>query len=224
MRILLVEDEKSVAKFVKKGLEEECYTVDIATDGESAVELFNNHPYDLVIIDIMLPKLDGFSLTEKIRNVNRLVPVLILTARTSVEDRVKGLDLGADDYFIKPFAYSELSARVRALLRRKAPQEAMEIRIGNVILDPIRHVVSVSGRVLDFTPREFALLEYLMRHTGYVVTRTMISEHVWNLNFNSMTNVVDVYIRHLRKKLEEKGANSLIHTVRGVGYTVRQDD
>ncbi len=223
MRILLVEDEKSVAKFVKKGLEEEYYTVDVATDGESALQLFLAHPYDLVIVDIMLPKLDGFSLTEKIRSVNKLVPLLILTARTSVEDRVKGLDLGADDYFIKPFVFSELSARVRALLRRKAPQGATEIRIGDVLLDPVRHIVSVSGQPLDLTPREFALLEYLMRHAGYVLTRTMISEHVWNLNFSSMTNIVDVYIRYVRKKLEEKGARSLIHTVRGVGYTLRQD-
>lgn len=222
MRILLIEDEKALAHFVKKGLDEEHYVVDIAADGGIGLELFEKGSYDLVIIDILLPKIDGFTLCSKIRAINNSVPILILTARASVEDRVKGLDLGADDYLIKPFAFSELSARIRALLRRKAPQESMETKIGNVVLDRLRHSVTVSAELVDLTPREFALLEYLMRHCGYVVTRTMIAEHVWNLNFDSMTNVVDVYINHLRKKLEGKGAKTLIHTVRGVGYSLRE--
>lgn len=222
MRILLVEDEKRLANFVKKGLEEEYYTLDLAIDGVAGFGLFQTFPYDLIIVDIMLPKMDGFALCQKIRGINTQIPVLMLTARSSVEDRVKGLDTGADDYLVKPFAFSELSARVRALLRRKQPQQSLQLRVGDVVLDSMQHTVTRSGETIDLTPREFALLEYLLRNTGFVVTRTMISEHVWDLSFDSMTNVVDVYINHLRKKLEQKGTKPLIHTVRGVGYTLRE--
>lgn len=222
MRILLVEDEKRLANFVKKGLEEEYYTVDLALDGAAGFELFQTFPYDLIIVDIMLPKMDGLALCERIRSLNSQVPVLMLTARSSVEDRVKGLDTGADDYLVKPFAFSELSARVRALLRRKMPQQSLKLKVGDLVLDPMQHVVTRSGNIVDLTPREFALLEYLLRNAGYVVTRTMIAEHVWDLNFDSMTNIVDVYINHLRRKIEMKGASPTIHTIRGVGYSLRE--
>lgn len=222
MRILLVEDEKRVVSFVKKGLEEEYYTVDVAADGAAGFELFQTFPYDLLVIDLMLPKLDGMTLCGKIRAIDNSVPILILTARSSVEDKVKGLDIGADDYLVKPFAFSELSARIRALLRRKAPQQATQLKLGDVVLDPMQHQVTRGGELVDLTPREFALLEYLMRNASYVVTRTMIAEHVWNLNFDSMTNIVDVYINHLRRKLEQPGQKQLIHTIRGVGYALRE--
>lgn len=222
MRILLVEDEKRLAGFIKKGLEEEYYVVDTATDGLDGLQLFESVPYDLVILDLMLPKLDGLSLCAKIRTLNNQVPILILTARSAVSEKVKGLDIGADDYMVKPFVYSELSARIRALLRRKVPQESLQLKFGDIVLDPMRHTVTVAGELVDLTPREYALLEYLMRNQGYVVTRTMISDHVWNLNFDRMTNVVDVYINHLRKKIESKSKKQLIHTIRGVGYSLRE--
>lgn len=222
MRILLVEDEKRLADFVKKGLEEEYYTVDVALDGAAGFELFQSSPYDLIIVDIMLPKMDGFALCQKIRVLNNQVPVLMLTARSSVEDRVKGLDTGADDYLVKPFAFSELSARVRALLRRRLPQQSLQLKAGDLVLDSMQHVVTHGDEIIDLTPREYALLEYLLRNANYVVTRTMIAEHVWELNFDPMTNIVDVYINHLRRKLEQKGAKQLIHTVRGIGYTLRE--
>ena len=220
MRILLVEDEKPLANFVKKGLEEEYYNVDLALDGSQGLALFQAHPYDLIIVDIMLPKMDGLTLCQKMRSLNNQIPILILTARSAVEDKVKGLDTGADDYLTKPFHYSELSARIRALLRRKEPQQSVQLQVGYLVLDPVRHLVMRGEEIMELTPREFTLLEYLMRNVGYVVTRTMIAEHVWDLNFDSMTNIVDVYINHLRKKLE-KGGEPLIHTVRGVGYMLR---
>jgi len=222
MRILLVEDEKRLADFVKKGLEEEYYTIDVALDGAAGFELFQSFPYDLIIVDIMLPKMDGFALCQKIRVLNNQVPVLMLTARSSVEDRVKGLDTGADDYLVKPFAFSELSARVRALLRRRLPQQSLQLKAGDLVLDSMQHIVTHGDEIIDLTPREYALLEYLLRNANYVVTRTMIAEHVWELSFDPMTNIVDVYINHLRRKLEQKGAKQLIHTVRGIGYTLRE--
>ena len=222
MRILLVEDEKRLASFVKKGLEEEYYVVDTASDGLTGLQLFESVPYDLVILDLMLPKMDGFTLCGRIRSLNSQVPILILTARSAVSEKVRGLDFGADDYMVKPFVYSELSARIRALLRRRVPQESLQLKFGDIILDPMRHTVTVAGELVDLTPREYSLLEYLMRNQGYVVTRTMISDHVWNLNFDRMTNVVDVYINHLRKKLESKSRKQVIHTIRGVGYSLRE--
>src|SRR3972149_5341360 len=168
MRILLVEDEKSLAKFVKKGLEEEYYTVDLALDGAKGLELFQSHPYDLIIVDLMLPKMDGLTLCQKIRNLNNQIAILILTARSAVEDKVKGLNTGADDYLLKPFHFSELSARIRALLRRKEPQQSVQLKIGDLLLDPIRHVVMRGEEIIELTPREFTLLEYLMRNAGYV--------------------------------------------------------
>jgi two-component system copper resistance phosphate regulon response regulator CusR len=222
MRILIVEDEKRLANFVKKGLEEEYHQVDIALNGTSGLDLFKTAPYELVILDLLLPGLDGFSLCQTIRSLNAQVPILMLTARSAVEDKVKGLDSGADDYLTKPFSFSELSARVRALLRRRTPQQLQQVKVGDVVLDSLRHTVTVSEDLVDLTPREFALLEYLMRNQGYVVTRTMIAEHVWNLNFDTMTNMVDVYINHLRKKIESKSGKQIIHTIRGIGYSLRE--
>ena len=222
MKILLVEDETKLADFLRKGLQEEYHSVDHAAEGSEGVLLFQNNPYDIVILDIVLPGMDGFELCKRIRSANKEIPILMLTARGDVEDRVRGLDLGADDYLVKPFAFSELSARVRALTRRHGAVEAKPLVVADLVLDPVRRTVTRASIPVDLTPREFSLLEYLMRNAGYVVTRTMISEKVWDVNFDTTTNVVDVHMNHLRKKVEYKGTKPLIHTVRGVGYTIRE--
>jgi DNA-binding response OmpR family regulator len=218
MRILVVEDDKAVASFVKKGLESEQYAVDVAGDGEDAQTLVEAASFDLIILDLVLPKVDGLDVLKQIRNRKPSPPVLILSGRARVEDRVKGLDLGADDYLTKPFSFSELSARVRALLRRNPSAFDIILRVEDLELDRAERVVRRAGRRIDLTPREFALLEYLMRNTGRSVTRAMIIEHVWNFSFDTMTNVVDVYINYLRKKVDEGFEHKLIHTVRNVGY------
>jgi len=218
MRILVVEDDKAVASFVKKGLESEQYAVDVTGDGEDARCLVGEADFDLVILDLVLPKVDGLDVLKHIRSRKTSPPVLILSGRARVEDRVKGLDLGADDYLTKPFSFSELSARVRALLRRSPNMIGIVLRVEDLELDRAERVVKRAGRRIDLTPREFALLEYLMRNGGRTVTRAMIIEHVWNFSFDSMTNVVDVYINYLRKKVDHDSENKLIHTVRNVGY------
>jgi len=218
MRILVVEDDKAVASFVKRGLESEQYAVDVAADGEDAQALFEAASFDLIILDLVLPKVDGLDVLKQIRIRKPSPPVLILSGRARVEDRVKGLDLGADDYLTKPFSFSELSARVRALLRRNPSSFDIILRVEDLELDRAERVVRRSGRRIDLTPREFALLEYLMRNAGRPVTRAMIIEHVWNFSFDTMTNVVDVYINYLRKKVDQGFENKLIHTVRNVGY------
>jgi DNA-binding response OmpR family regulator len=218
MRILVVEDDKPVASFVKKGLESEQYAVDLAWDGEDAQTLVGEANFDLVILDLVLPKIDGLEVLKHIRSRKPSPPVLILSGRARVEDRVKGLDLGADDYLTKPFSFSELSARVRALLRRPPNPVGVVLRVEELELDRAERVVRRAGRRIDLTPREFALLEYLMRNAGRCVTRAMIIEHVWNFSFDTMTNVVDVYINYLRKKVDQDFESKLIHTVRSVGY------
>jgi DNA-binding response OmpR family regulator len=218
MRILLVEDDKPVASFVKKGLESEQYAVDLAWDGEGAETLVGEANFDLVILDLVLPKVDGLEVLKYIRSRKPSPMVLILSGRARVEDQVKGLDLGADDYMTKPFSYSELAARVRALLRRSPNPVDIVLRFEDLELDRAERMVRRAGRRIDLTPREFALLEYLLRNAGRCVTRAMIIEHVWNFSFDTMTNVVDVYINYLRKKVDQDFESKLIHTARNVGY------
>ncbi|MBZ5679117.1 MAG: response regulator transcription factor [Acidobacteriia bacterium] len=218
MRILIAEDDAALAKFVSQGLESEHYEVDVYSDGEQAQSAANELDYDLVILDLNLPKLDGVSILRQLRLKKPTVPVLVLTQRTRVEDRVQCLDTGADDYLAKPFSYSELSARIRALFRRShLPSESVLV-IDDLKLDRVERRVERAGRRIELTTKEFALLEYLMRNTGRRVTRAMIIEHVWNLTFDTTTNVVDVYINYLRRKIDDGHPNKLIHTVRGVGY------
>ena len=221
MRILLVEDEKKVSSFIKKGLEEEGYAVDSASDGETGLEMGLDGVHDLIILDINLPKRDGLSVLQKLRRKKISTPVLLLTVRTAIEDRVIGLDTGADDYLTKPFAFEELLARVRALLRRQTEAETPLLEVADLILDPARRIVLRGEDKIDLTTKEFALLDYLLRNRDRVLTRTMISEHVWDYDFDSMTNVIDVYVNYLRKKIDAGREPKLIHTVRGVGYVLK---
>lgn len=224
MRILVVEDEKKVSSFIQKGLTEESYAVDVAHDGEEGLGFALQQEYDLIILDIMLPKMDGLKVLEQIRAKGRQVPVLLLTARDTLEDKVKGLDTGADDYLPKPFAFTELLARVRALLRRSSNSRAAVLKVDTLSLDPVSREVRRSGRKIDLTAKEYALLEFFMRNCGKILTRTVISEHVWDMNFDSSTNIVDVYVNHLRNKVEAPTEKKLIHTVRGVGYVLKEAD
>jgi DNA-binding response OmpR family regulator len=221
MRLLVVEDEMRVASFLKRGLEAENYAVDIAVDGEEGLHLATTQDYDLVLLDILLPKLDGFQVLSKLRDRNIRAPVIMLTARGALGDRVQGLDLGADDYLVKPFAFEELLARVRALLRRRATGGSPILRVGPIVMDPIAHQVTVDGHEVEFTPKEYALLEYLMHNEGTVLTRAMIAQHVWDINFETYTNLIDVFINHLRKKLQGFRCDTMIQTVRGVGYVLK---
>jgi heavy metal response regulator len=223
MRILVVEDEEKVASFIRKGLVEEHYAADVAPDGEEGLAMAQINPYDLIILDLMLPKLDGFRVLQRMRADGVETPVLVLTARDGVSDRVRGLDLGADDYLTKPFAFAELLARVRALLRRGKPQRTPTLKMADLVLDPASRRVTRSGKAIDLTAKEYALLEYLLRHQGQVLTRTMISEHVWDQSFDSYTNVIDVYVNYLRKKIDQGFEPKLIHTIRGVGYVLREE-
>jgi two-component system, OmpR family, copper resistance phosphate regulon response regulator CusR len=218
MRVLIAEDDVALAKFVSQGLEAEHYTVDVCSDGEQARTAASEVDYDLIILDLNLPKLDGVAVLRQLRSKKPTLPVLVLTQRTRVEDRVQCLDTGADDYLPKPFSFSELSARIRALLRRSHLPSESVLAIDDLKLDRIEHRVERSGRRIDLTSKEFALLEYLMRNAGRCVTRAMIIEHVWNLTFDTTTNVVDVYINYLRRKIDDGHATKLIRTVRGVGY------
>ncbi len=221
MRLLVVEDEKKVASFIKQGLEEEGYAVDVALDGEEGLRMALGGVHDLIILDISLPKMDGLQVLKKLRQQKVIAPVLLLTVRSTIEDKVLGLDAGADDYLTKPFAFQELVARVRALLRRRAEAEPALLQLADLTLDPARRVVSRSGEKIDLTSKEFALLEYFMRNLGRVLTRTMIIEHVWNYDFDTMTNIIDVYVNYLRKKIDTGRKLKLIHTVRGVGYMLK---
>lgn len=224
MRILIAEDDLPLAGFLRKGLEAEHYTVDLASDGEEALLMAGDYAYDLAILDLTLPKTDGLQVLKRIRERKPSLPVLVLTGRAKVEDRVKGLDLGADDYLTKPFSFSELSARVRALLRRGTRPLETVLRVSDLELDRVERAVRRAGKRLDLTPKEFALLEYLMRNAGRSVTRPMIMEHVWNLCYDTMTNVVDVYINYLRKKVDDGYEPKLIRTVRGVGYQIGDEE
>jgi heavy metal response regulator len=218
VRILLVEDEQKVASFIRSALEEQAYAVDVSHDGEEGLEVAESTDYDLLILDIMLPKVDGFQLLRRLRTRKPGLPVLVLTARGSVEDRVRGLDLGADDYLVKPFALAELTARVRALLRRGVREPANELRVDDLVVDASRRRVTRAGKPIELSNKEYSLLEYLLRNANHVVTRSMIAEHVWDASFDSFTNVIDVYINHLRNKIDRNSPRKLIHSVRGVGY------
>src|ERR1700729_2546747 len=223
MRILVVEDEKRIADFLTRGLQGAGYAVDSAANGATALELVHTTDYDLVILDIMLPDMDGLKILEKIRNRKVGPPVLILSARGAVDDRVKGLELGADDYLTKPFAFVELLARVRALLRRGQPTPERLV-VGDLTLDCIRRKVTRSAESIELAPKEFSILEYLMRNRGRPLSRTMIVEHVWDMDYDGLTNIVDVYIRHLRSKIDDKFPMKMIHTVRGIGYLIEAPD
>jgi heavy metal response regulator len=223
MHILVVEDEQKVASFIKKGLEEEGYAVDVTADGEAGLAMALAGVHDLIILDIRLPKMDGLRVLQALRQDNVTAPVLLLTVRATIEDKVLGLDAGADDYLTKPFAFQELVARVRALLRRRADAEPTVLHIGDLTLDPARRTVSRGGEKIDLTPREFTLLDYFMRNPGRVLTRTMIAEHVWDYSFDTSTNVIDVYVNYLRKKIDAGRASKLLHTVRGVGYVLKAE-
>jgi heavy metal response regulator len=223
MRILIVEDEPKIARFIDKGLREEGYSVDIARNGEEALSFVESAPYDVIILDLLLPKVDGITVCRRIRDSNLNVSILILTARDSIEDRVTGLDAGADDYLVKPFAFVELLARMRALLRRPKALTNNVLRIGDLEMDVVKHRVERGGAQIDVTPKEYSLLEYMMRNQGQVLTRTQIMEHVWNYDFFAGSNVVDVYIRYLRKKIDEGMDIKLIKTIRGVGYTICEE-
>jgi heavy metal response regulator len=223
MRLLVVEDEKKVARFVKKGLEEEGYAVDVAPDGEEGLAMALDGVHDLIILDIHLPRMDGLGILQELRKKKVATPVLLLTVRAAIEDKVLGLDAGADDYLTKPFAFQELLARVRALLRRRADAEAPVLQVADLTLDPARRLASRGGEKIDLTSKEFALLAYFMRNPGRVLTRTMISEHVWDYDFDTMTNVIDVYVNYLRKKIDAGREPKLIHTVRGAGYVLKAE-
>jgi len=218
MRILIAEDDEALARFVRQGLEAERYSVDVFSDGEQARNAATEFEYDVVILDLNLPKLDGVSVLRHLRSKKPSVPVLVLTQRTRVEDRVQCLDLGADDYLAKPFSFSELSARIRALVRRSHLPSESVLMAADLKLDRVQRLVERAGRRIDLTAKEFSLLEYLMLNLGRSVTRAMIIEHVWNLTFDTTTNVVDVYINYLRRKIDDGHPTKLIHTVRGVGY------
>jgi heavy metal response regulator len=221
MRILLVEDEKKVSSFIKKGLEEEGYAVDLASDGESGLMMGLDRVHDLIILDINLPRKDGLSVLQELRQKKVTTPVLLLTVRTAIEDKVIGLDTGADDYLTKPFAFQELLARVRALLRRQVDVEAPLLKVADLTLDPARRLVFRGEEKIELTTKEFALLDYFMRNPDRVLTRTMIVNHVWDYDFDPMTNVIDVYVNYLRNKIETGHKPKLIHTVRGVGYVLK---
>ena len=223
MRLLVIEDEKKVARFIKKGLEEEGYAVDLAFDGEEGLAMVLDLVHDLIILDIGLPKIDGLQVLKKLRGRKVPTPVLLLTVRATIEDKVLGLDSGADDYLTKPFAFQELLARIRALLRRKAEAGPPLLQVDELVLDPARHLVTRGGERIDLTSKEFALLEYFMRNAGRVLSRAMISEHVWDYDFDTETNVIDVYVNYLRRKIDSGREKRLIHTVRGSGYVFKSE-
>ncbi|MFN0168523.1 MAG: response regulator transcription factor [Bryobacteraceae bacterium] len=216
-RLLVVEDEHRIADFMSRGLEGAGYSIDFAATGGEALQRTHAVDYDLVILDLMLPDMDGLAVLEKIRNRKVGPAVLVLSGRAAVDDRVKGLELGADDYLTKPFAFVELLARVRALLRRGQPLPE-KLVVGDLVLDLVRRRVARAGEPIDLAPKEFGILEYLMRNKGKPLSRTMIVEHVWDTDYDGLTNIVDVYIRHLRSKIDDKWRAKLIHTVRGIGY------
>ncbi|MGE3259274.1 MAG: response regulator, partial [Geobacter sp.] len=218
MRILVVEDEKKVAAFIRRGLEEEGYSVDVAYDGAEGVQMAESVSYDLLIMDVMLPKKDGLTVVKELRQAGRSMPVLMLTARDTTDDIVAGLDAGSDDYLTKPFAFAELSARVRALVRRSVMERGAELVFADLRMDPVSHQVWRGEREIDLTAKEYGLLELLMRNPNTVLSRTTIAEQVWEHTFDTFTNIIDVYVNYLRKKVDKGFERRLIHTVRGQGY------
>jgi len=223
MRILVVEDEKKVASFIKKGLEEEYYYVDAAHDGKAGLKLALSEDYDLMIFDIMLPYKDGVSLVKDVRNSNISTPILLLTAKLTLDDKIEGLDSGADDYLTKPFAFEELLARIRALLRRKEKNKQLQLKIVDLLLDTQTHIVKRNNMEINLTPKEYSILEYLLRNKNKVVSRTILTEHVYDYHFDTDSNVIDVHINKLRNKIDKGFEKQILYTIRGVGYTVKDD-
>jgi DNA-binding response OmpR family regulator len=223
MQILIVEDEEKIANFLRRGLIEERYAADIAYDGEEALYKYDINEYDLIILDLMIPKVDGFTVCRKIRSSNSNIPILMLTARDNIEDKVKGLDSGADDYMIKPFSFSELSARIRALLRRGNKADPVIMNIDDLVLNPATKVVKRNDKIIDLTAREYSLLEYFMRNKEIVLTKTKILEHVWDYSYDGLSNVIETYVKYLRKKLKTGPEDKeLIYTMRGSGYILKE--
>jgi heavy metal response regulator len=221
MRILLVEDDKGIARFVKKGLTENSFSVDVATNGEDGLASVLRMKYDLIVLDIMLPKMDGREILKRMRSMDMQTPVVFLTAKDSEEDIVRGLNLGADDYLTKPFSFNELLARIQAILRRGlAFSIPSRLQVANLILEPDGHRVFREKTKIELTPKEYALLEFFLRHAGEIITRTMISEKVWDYHFDTSTNIIDVHVSHLRNKIDKDFEPKLLHTVKGVGYVL----
>ncbi|MDP9299411.1 MAG: response regulator transcription factor [Actinomycetota bacterium] len=220
MRILVVEDEPKVARAIRRGLEEHAYAVDLSADGADALSMATEYDYDAVVLDLMIPEPDGVAVCRELRRRERWAPILMLTARGAVEDRMSGLDAGADDYLIKPFAFGELLARLRAIVRGRSGSRPAVLQVGDLCVDPASHTVSRSGHPVELTAREYSLLEFLVRHAGEVVTRTQILEHVWDLHYDGSSNIVNVYVGYIRRKLEDPFDRPLIRTVRGVGYSL----
>ena len=221
MRILIADDDRNLCEIIKRGLEEEAYAVDCVYDGDDGLFYAECNPYDLLILDIMMPKKDGLSVCNDLRANNINTPILFLTAKDTVEDRVKGLNTGADDYLVKPFAFNELIARVKALLRRESITRSPELKIGDLVLNTLTREVKWKEKQINLTTKEYVILEYFMRNPDFVLSRTMIEEHAWNYDFDSFSNLVDVYIRRLRKKIDPEEGKSIIQTVRGAGYRLK---
>jgi DNA-binding response OmpR family regulator len=221
MRILLVEDDSRVASFIRRGLREEHYTVDVAKDGEEALFLAQTGEYDAIVLDLMLPKRNGLDVLRTLRSERSTMPVLVLTAKDETQDKVSGLDAGADDYLTKPFRFDELLARLRALLRRRGDMVPTVLKAGDLELDTLRHRAARGGKALDLTSREYTLLEFLLRHPNQVVSRTMLAEHVWEHDFDPLSNVIDVHIARLRRKIDDGFTPKLLHTIRGSGYMLQ---
>lgn len=222
MRILVIEDEKKIASFIQRGLKEEKFVVDVSYDGEDGMYKADINEYDLIVLDIMLPKKDGIYVCRELRKKGNETPILMLTARDAIGDKVQGLDVGADDYLTKPFAFEEFLARTRSLLRRNKTGKTTHLKIADLELDQVKHKAKRAGKEINLTSKEYALLEYFMLHAEQIVTRTMISEHVWNEDFDSFTNVIDVYVRYLRNKIDKGFKKSLLHTIRGTGYILSE--
>jgi heavy metal response regulator len=223
MRILVVEDEKKVARFIQQGLEEEHYAVDVAYDGLKGLAMAESQSYDAIVLDVMLPGKDGVEVTRELRGKRKTTPILMLTAKTTTEDKVAGLDSGADDYLTKPFAFAELLARLRSLLRRGAHEKTTVLSLADLVLDTVSHKARRGDRSIELTAKEYALLEFFLRNKDRVLSRTIIAEHIWDYHFDTGTNLIDVYINHLRNKVDTGFEKKLIHTVRGVGYVMKED-
>jgi DNA-binding response OmpR family regulator len=222
MRVLVVEDEVRIARFIQRGLEEEHHVVDLAGDGDEALALAAANTYDVILLDVLLPRKNGLAVCRELRERNVQTPILMLSARVTVDDRIRGLNIGADDYLTKPFSFDELVARINALARRQALDRTPLLRVGDLTLDPLTHEVRRDGRLIELTNKEYALLALLMRHPGHVLTRTQIAEQIWNMDQDTESNVIDVYIRYLRRKIDEGREQPLIRTVRGAGYTIKE--
>jgi len=223
MRILIVEDEEKVSRFIVRGLKAEAFAVDSAPDGQHGLDLATTYDYDLIVLDLMLPEVSGTEVLQRIRRANHRVPILMLTARDAVADKVEHLEAGADDYLTKPFAFAELMARVKALLRRGSVERPNVLRVTDLEIDRLSQQVTRAGRRIELTSKEYALLEYLAANAGRVLSRTMIIDHVWDQSFDGATNIVDVYVRHLRSKVDDGNDKKLIRTVRGVGYRISDE-